>query len=151
MKKCSKCKKKLDESSFNWKIKNKKRAAYCRNCSRMYVKKHYDNNKSYYLKKAKKWNLKYKKRVTKFLGDYFNSHPCIDCGEKDILVLEFDHKDRNNKNSNISSIIRDRLSIDKLKSEIGKCEVRCTNCHRRKTEIENNSWKLKYSASSSVD
>ncbi|MBT4005328.1 MAG: hypothetical protein HOF08_04805 [Candidatus Pacebacteria bacterium] len=141
----------LDEYDFNWKVKNKKRATHCRDCSRAYIKDHYQKNKKYYLKKAIKRNKDQKEKSLDFISKYLQSHSCVDCGEKDILVLEFDHINRSEKKDGIGSIIRKRLSLDVLKEEVLKCEVRCANCHRRKTEKENGSWRLKYSASSSVD
>ena len=68
----------------------------------------------------------------------------MDCNESDILVLEFDHKERKEKSYNVSYLMRRGLSFDKLIEEIKKCDVRCANCHRRKTEKESNSWKLKF-------
>ncbi len=143
-KKCPNCLRELPESGFNWKIKNIKRAVYCKVCSREFIKQHYIKNQQYYLAKTRKRNEQLKKQSYQFIGDYLQKHPCVDCKETDILVLEFDHKDRSTKKGDISSIIRRRLSLDTLKSEIVKCEVRCANCHRRKTERENDSWKLYY-------
>jgi hypothetical protein len=59
-------------------------------------------------------------------------HGCIDCGEKDPVVLEFDHV-RGQKTLAISELSKRGNSIAKLEIEISKCEVRCANCHRRKT------------------
>lgn len=94
--------------------------------------------------KARKRNDVIKERSHAYLGPYLLSHPCIDCGEKDILVLEFDHKDRKMKEGEIRHIIQSGATLEKVMEEVQKCEVRCSNCHRRKTEKENNSWKLKY-------
>ena len=143
-KKCPKCNRLLNESEFNWKIKNKIRASYCQDCSRQYIRNHYKNNKKYYLEKARKRNILTRIKINEYIREYFKSHSCIDCGETDILVLEFDHKDRNNKVSEINKMIRQRTSLKKVVEEISKCNVRCANCHRRKTQIENNSWRLKY-------
>ena len=30
----------------------------------------------------------------------------------------------------------------KLKEEVSKCDIRCCNCHRRKTAIKNNWYKI---------
>lgn len=143
-KKCPRCKKTLDFLKFNWKIKNVKRAVYCKECSREYIKEHYYKNKDYYLKKAKKRNKKEKEKKSKYIYNYLKNHPCVDCGERDILVLEFDHKDRQDKNHTISIILRENIRFKKLTNEVAKCEVRCANCHRRKTAKENNSWRLYY-------
>src|SRR5712664_2964972 len=57
---------------------------------------------------------------------------CIDCGEKDLRVLDFDHV-RGVKRKNVSSLIGAMVSIRTLLDEIDKCEVRCANDHRRVT------------------
>jgi len=49
--------------------------------------------------------------------------------ESDYIVLEFDHK--HDKKYNVSAM--HTLSLELLIKEIEKCEVRCANCHRRKT------------------
>ena len=144
LKKCSCCKVVMDESKFNWKFKNVKRSYNCRTCSRNYLKSHYQRNHQYYLLKAKRRNLIIGEATHQYLGDYLRSHPCVDCGETDILVLEFDHIDRKNKLESVATMVRLDVAMEKLKHEISKCEVRCANCHRRKTEIENNSWKIKF-------
>lgn len=65
---------------------------------------------------------------------YLEGHPCVDCGESDTLVLEFDHLDRTQKEANIAVLLQDRkISWEEMLQEIRKCEVRCVNCHRRRT------------------
>lgn len=141
---CPKCQNNLEQDEFNWKIKDVKRASYCKNCSRKYIKNHYDNNRKYYLEKAKRRNKNLKNQLQEYLFNYLNNSECADCGEKDILVLEFDHREKIEKSYNISHILRNSMTLDKLTDELEKCDVRCANCHRRKTEKEINSWKLKY-------
>jgi len=141
-KKCFRCKRTLPLSSFLWKIRNIRLATYCKDCSRKYIREHYRKNREYYLKKAKKRNMEMRRKAYEYIGSYLKVHSCIDCGENDILVLEFDHRDRTRKDDDVSRIIRASGSLEKLSQEISKCDVRCANCHRRKTEKENNSWKL---------
>jgi hypothetical protein len=71
---------------------------------------------------------------------YLKEHPCVDCGETDLLVLEFDHI-RGEKKSEISTLVHNTLSWEKVLEEIGKCEVRCANCHKRKTAAQFAWWK----------
>ena len=40
-------------------------------------------------------------------------------------------------------MINDCVSIAKLRAEMEKCEVRCANCHRRKTAFECDSYRTK--------
>ena len=56
---------------------------------------------------------------------------CLDCGEKNHIVLDFDHL--TNKKYNISRMIHDGFSWAAIKKEIAKCEVVCANCHRIRT------------------
>lgn len=70
-----------------------------------------------------------KKRLLSFLL----RNPCVDCGEEDPVVLEFDHVDPDNKRAAISAMIQNSYSWETIVSEIEKCVVRCANCHRRRT------------------
>lgn len=73
--------------------------------------------------------------------DYLRKHPCVDCGESDIIVLEFDHV-RGTKSGSISDMIKDGVSWKRISEEISKCEVRCANDHIRKTSKANGSYRL---------
>lgn len=77
----------------------------------------------------------------KFLYFYLVDHPCVDCGETDVVLLEFDHVN-GDKDKSISQM---RLaSLVTIQKEIEKCEVRCRNCHKKRHSIENNTlfWQL---------
>jgi chorismate-pyruvate lyase len=117
---------------------------HCRECSRKYIREHYRNNKKYYIDKAHKRNIEIRQKSLSYIGSFLRSHRCVDCGETDILVLEFDHKTRSDKYKEISRLIKTRGSLKRLVEEMSKCEVRCANCHRRKSAKEENSWRLQY-------
>ncbi|MEI6281076.1 MAG: hypothetical protein WCP17_03735 [bacterium] len=137
MRKCSKCSKEKTESEFNFKFKNLGILQYqCKNCTRLSVKNHYNRNRGYYLEKVQKRNILLRQEVINYVREYFLVNPCIDCGESDPVVLEFDHRGEIAKFRAVSSLIRGRFSLEKIKQEIGKCDVRCANCHRRKTAKE---------------
>jgi hypothetical protein len=59
----------------------------------------------------------------------------VDCGESDIIVLEFDHRDPSNKRAKISGILGS-WRWDAIMTEIEKCDVRCANDHRRRTAVQ---------------
>ncbi len=143
MKKCSRCKKEKPIEKFNFKKKSLGiRQKACKVCTRIEVQNHYKKNRQYYLEKSRKRNKKQREKIRKFIYEYLLVHPCIDCGETDPVVLEFDHK--SNKKDEVSTFIRKNFPLTTIKKEIAKCEVRCANCHRKKTAKEYNWYKHKY-------
>lgn len=56
---------------------------------------------------------------------------CVDCGLRDLCVLDFDHVTE--KTANVTDLARSGCSVERLLREIALCEVRCANCHRRRT------------------
>lgn len=122
---CSKCKqpKKLKE----FPLRNGKPRKHCKECAREMSRKHYRENKEYYLER----NRKVKRKLRKFLYDFLSENPCVDCGEDDPIVLDFDHQ--RDKVFQLGSFHRTTLSLRRIKEEMDKCEIRCSNCHRRKT------------------
>ena len=100
---------------------------------REYAKKWYKKNKAKHVRNVRKNNKKYFLRNRQFILDYLQSHPCVDCGESDPVVLEFDHRDPGDKRMCVTEAVRLSWSIKTLLVEIDKCDVRCANCHRRKT------------------
>lgn len=65
---------------------------------------------------------------------YLSTHPCVDCGETDPVVLEFDHV-YGEKRRAVSKMLGS-FSWAAIAAEMEKCEVRCANCHRRKTATQ---------------
>ena len=134
MKTCTKCFKSQETSQFNYKNRDKGiRHSHCKNCSRAYVKGHYERNTGYYLTKARARNLAIRQETQSRLLIYLSSHACVDCGESDPVVLDFDHIDGNKKSASIADMLTNRLSWSRIELEITKCAVRCANCHRRRT------------------
>jgi hypothetical protein len=56
------------------------------------------------------------------------THPCVDCGETDLDVLEFDHREPRKKKFLVGRAPTPLLA----RREIEKCDIRCANCHRRR-------------------
>lgn len=97
-----------------------------------YKRAHYERNKEEYKKKSAESTRRYRKRNRKFVADYLSEHPCVDCEEDDPVVLDFDHV-RGKKDRDVSTLVNRGCSIERIQKEIAKCEVRCANCHRRRT------------------
>jgi len=64
-----------------------------------------------------------------YVKEYLEGKECVDCGNSDIRVLEFDHV-RGEKLYHVSYMVTKAYKLDLVKQEIEKCEIRCCNCHR---------------------
>lgn len=76
---------------------------------------------------------RHRERIRAKLFEFLSSQSCIDCGENDPILLEFDHIDRTNKFKDISKLLSGHYGWKTVEPEIAKCEIRCANCYRRKT------------------
>ena len=133
-KKCTNCKELKGINEFNYKIKDRDiRQSYCRDCSKAYKKEHYQANTEYYKKKARVYTSKYIKNNRIMSYEFKLGNPCVECGESDPIVLEFNHVDPTDKKYNISEMVNGGHSWKSIMNEIEKCEVLCANCHRRRT------------------
>lgn len=139
---CTKCGAEKPLEAFGWRSRAKGiRHKRCKACVSAYNKQHYSGNKAAYKAKARNWNEANKRIAREYIAQYLLTHPCVDCGESDPVVLEFDHV-RGEKRAEIAKLVRNYVSLDVLKAEIAKCEVRCGNCHRRKSLRESGHWML---------
>lgn len=68
-------------------------------------------------------------------------HPCVDCGEPDLRVLDLDHEDRTTKVADIARLASMNIAWERIAAEIAKCSVRCANCHRRRTAEQLGYWR----------
>ena len=108
-KKCSKCGQFKNVAEFGW--ANKKlgyKQAHCRKCSKNKVTEFYQRRKTP-------------------VYEYLKGHPCVDCGEDDYRILEFDHV-RGEKSFNVSGAWANKKRSE-IEEEIKKCDIRCKNCH----------------------
>src|SRR2546426_12274777 len=105
--------------------------SWCRDCfaeanARNYRKNH-EREKARLIRHVTERRAEVRQKII----EYLREHPCVDCGQTDIIMLEFDHVAE--KRGDISSYAAGGRSWARVKAEIDKCEVRCANCHRRKT------------------
>ena len=104
--------------------------SFCRPCRAAYKKEHYAANRQLYIDRARERKQLLALERTTYLIEYFQTHPCVDCGELDAVVLEFDHL--RDKSFDVAQSLPYR-SWQSILDEIAKCEVVCANCHRRRT------------------
>jgi len=139
---CPKCNTDKELSEFRPNSKRKDGLqAYCISCDKEFQSEWYLKNKEKCIKKAKERNKKFEEIGKGYIINYLKSHPCVDCGEGDIVVLEFDHQ--KDKKYAISEIIRKGYKLEIIQKEIEKCEVRCANCHKRRTAKQFNWYKIR--------
>lgn len=131
MRACGRCGEIKPDAEFAWRRKARgERQKYCRPCQADYGREHYRTNRAAYIERARTRKQRVNRERMELLFTYFASNPCVDCGEVDPLVLEFDHL--RDKTFTIGTAFRDRNWADVV-AEMAKCEVVCANCHRRRT------------------
>jgi hypothetical protein len=103
----------------------------CLSCQREYTNDWYSRNSKRQIANAKIRNRHATAELRDRVREFLLEHPCVDCGESDPNVLDFDHL--RDKRANMSTLVRYGLSWKAVEAEIAKCQVRCANCHRRRT------------------
>jgi hypothetical protein len=133
LRRCGRCNAWKPVAEFAWRRRERnQRHNMCRPCHSAYHREHYLANKQRYVDQARVSKRRLRLERTKYLFAYFETHPCADCGESDPMVLEFDHLDADANAFDIGAGLPYR-SWSSVIEEIGKCEVVCANCHRRRT------------------
>jgi hypothetical protein len=137
-KRCPKCEVVLPVSNFS-KRANGKCIAYCKACQSLYMRFHYVANKDDYFARRLLSNRRSIDRNRAYALEFLRTHPCVDCGQTDPILLDFDHIDPSTKTAAVSNLIRCAYGLARIKAEIERCVVRCVKCHRNRT-AEQFSW-----------
>lgn len=137
---CGRCKELKDASEFH---KNKARpsglADTCKKCKKQVDATHYVVSGGLTSNRSQS-NRARRDRNRLIVRDHLNSNPCVDCGESDLVVLQFDHTDQD-KAKDVSAFISG-YSVTRLLQEIAKCDVVCANCHTRRTASRGGWWRM---------
>lgn len=84
----------------------------------------------------KNWtDLRKKKKI--WLEKHKRELGCSKCIENDPSCLDFHHRDPTQKEMTISLGIA-RASLERLQKEVAKCDILCSNCHRKLHASERN-------------
>jgi len=130
---CGLCGETKPLADFPYKNKARgKRRTSCGDCSRAYSRAHYERNRGAYLQRARRGRERALDVCRRLLSDYLRTHPCVDCGETDPVLLDFDHRDPRTKTATVAALVK-RGDARALVAEMAKCDVRCANDHRRRT------------------
>lgn len=119
MRKCTECKTEKPENEFNSNgytyltngTKTKSYKSKCKSCLGAYQKRAFH------------------KKVEEILAEQGDKYACVLCGyDKHTAALEFHHLDPGEKDIMVSRMTT--YSKDKIRAELEKCVVLCSNCHR---------------------
>lgn len=83
-------------------------------------------------------------RNKQLLLDFLFEKTCKDCGNPDIRVLTFDHRNPKNKSATVSSLVHKGYSWDRVMKEIKKTDVVCLNCHTIRECVRSGSRRQQY-------
>lgn len=131
MKVCCRCSRELPVSSFLG--TRGKEYSFCIECKKQYDREYWQKTKDKRNERKSSNAKKIRDRNADYVFDILRRSSCSDCPEDDFLVLEFDHRDPSDKYENISVMIGHCSSIESIQKEIDKCDIVCSNCHRRRT------------------
>lgn len=127
-KKCYKCQKKKNVEDFLFKNKAKNiRHGACKECFKEIRKASYEKNKIVTFDR----NKRNKNKIKEWYQNYKSTLKCSKCDENHPACLEFHHRDSADKDSEVSLMVRSTISVEKLMDEINKCDVLCSNCHKK--------------------
>jgi len=90
-------------------------------------RRHYAKNKAYYIQKA----ADKKVMMKAWLDEIKASLKCLHCPEDDSVCLDFHHRDPKKKEIQLSAVVKEGWGKDRILKEIDKCDVLCSNCHKK--------------------
>lgn len=132
MKLCSTCKTEKSLTDFR---KNRTSSdglqSNCASCDSARARDYYkQNSKKLYkqIKEAAKRRSSFRREVINALK---RANGCAVCTENEPCALDFHHVDSTEKESAIASMLIRGRSKEALLAELAKCELLCSNCHRK--------------------
>jgi hypothetical protein len=100
-----------------------RRRRTCKACMAEYGRGHYARNREAYIARNVA-NMRMRRRALKErVWRYPAEHPCVDCGECDLVVLEFDHCDASLKVAEIYWLVQSTYGWARI--EAGSPSARC--------------------------
>jgi len=136
---CTKCKEEKEVELFpTMRARPDGLASWCKLCYAVHAAEKYKASAAERERKSRN-KAKTSQENKEKLWAYLLDHPCVDCGNSDPRVLEFDHKDDVVKSREVTTMFN--WSWKSISDEIKKCDVRCANCHRIRTQIQFDLWR----------
>lgn len=110
----------------NWTAKGTRCRTCCAEAARKSYNKTKSNPESY---KARRLKEQQRRKMFKDECIAYKGGSCHDCGQVyPSCVFDFHHDDPSQKDFTIAK--KTHLSFDKIKPELDKCVLLCSNCHR---------------------
>jgi hypothetical protein len=147
---CRVCKQTKPLTEFPYRsVKGQTRQWICLLCQRVYANEWYARNRKRHIANVEVRSRHVIGDLRSRVRDYLLDHPCVDCGETDPGVLDFDHL--RDKRANLSTLVLSAVSWPAVEAEIAKCEVRCANCHRRRTALSGGFYRVRATRLARID
>lgn len=105
--------------------------SWCKQCFSKYMADRHIKNHDREMVRIRRNQQRIVEQNRERIAEYLATHPCVDCGETDPIVLDFDHL--RDKWRDVSRLVHSGWSWETILREIAKCQVRCANDHRRAT------------------
>lgn len=134
MKVCTICRSPRENSEFNRKSASPDGLQnVCRDCNRAQARDYYARNREAHVRIIMQRKTAQRRLAIDAVADHLLTHSCVDCGEADVRVLDFDHRVGAGKEADVMRLVQHGYSLARIMAEIAKCDVRCRNCHAKVT------------------
>lgn len=134
MKICAECKLSLSLDLFATnKNKSDGKSDKCKVCKKVYNAEYYKRTKNKHNPNRASRLVEARKIARQFVSEIKRINPCEDCGKFfHPIAMDFDHVE-GVKIADVSTLVRQGASLDKISLELRKCNLVCSNCHRLRT------------------
>jgi len=79
-------------------------------------------------------NVRCRRRKQSMVAEIKESEGCNNCGiDISPVALDLHHTDKDDKFMDVSTMITQGYSYDRIRKEVEKCDILCANCHRIET------------------
>ena len=94
---------------------------------RQYRRTWYNKNKDH----ARGEVTRRKKEIGQWFREYKKTLKCKYCNENCWACLDFHHRDQATKDFEVTRVVNGGWSKKRILEEIDKCDIVCSNCHRK--------------------
>lgn len=91
----------------------------------------HQKNKERRLPRLRENTKRQKAKVKEWFREYKAALKCSRCPESHPACLDFHHRNPFDKDNTISTLVERGCAISTIIREIEKCDVLCSNCHRK--------------------